>query len=212
MNIRKSPLYSIWAGMKSRCYSKTNATYHNYGGRGIIVCERWRTSYANFLEDMSPRPSLKHSLDRIDPDGNYEPSNCRWATQDIQGYNRSKKRMVTIEGIEYRAIDLAKKAGKKLTTIIERAERGLDMESVMREERNFELKEENRLKMVDGFRKARASETHCLNGHEWTPETTRILSNTGNRRCLICLRAAEKRTSERRSRERREAKMKCEAA
>lgn len=72
--------FGTWIQMKYRCSSpKSNAWIH-YGGRGITVCRRWMESFDNFLEDMGPKPSPKHSLHRTDNDGNYEPGNCRWAT------------------------------------------------------------------------------------------------------------------------------------
>ncbi len=74
--------------MLARCTSKTHANYGNYGGRGISICSRWSLSYEAFYCDMGPRPSPKHSIDRIDNDGNYEPGNCRWATSGIQSRNR----------------------------------------------------------------------------------------------------------------------------
>jgi len=79
--------YRIWVTMKQRCSNKKTRGYKNYGGRGITVCERWKESYNNFLEDMGRRPTEKHSIDRINNDGNYEPNNCRWATQKEQYEN-----------------------------------------------------------------------------------------------------------------------------
>ncbi len=76
--------------MIDRCYLPTTSPYRYYGGRGIIVCDRWLgriTGFKNFLEDMGERPK-KMSLDRINPNGNYEPSNCRWATSTMQANNR----------------------------------------------------------------------------------------------------------------------------
>lgn len=76
--------YICWQNMKRRCLDEKNNHYGSYGGRGIIVCDRWLNSYENFLADMGRAPSPKHSLDRKDNDGNYEPDNCRWATGEEQ--------------------------------------------------------------------------------------------------------------------------------
>ena len=86
----KPPEYSSWRGMKDRCYNPNTPYYNRYGGRGIKVCDRWKDSFDNFLEDMGPRPNPDMSIDRYpDNDGNYEPGNCRWATNEQQMYNRS---------------------------------------------------------------------------------------------------------------------------
>ena len=82
--------YKAWCLMKYRCNNPNYKEFNNYGGRGITVCDRWLHSFENFFEDMGKKPTSKHTLDRKDPNGNYEPSNCRWATQSQQVKNRRK--------------------------------------------------------------------------------------------------------------------------
>lgn len=94
---KKSSTHSIWCGMKKRCYTPTCVAYKHYGGRGILVCERWRTSFQNFVSDMGERPEGK-SLDRIDNDGPYSPENCRWTGMKEQSRNTRKNTRVSIFG------------------------------------------------------------------------------------------------------------------
>jgi hypothetical protein len=81
-------LLDTWGGMKQRCYNPKHKSWKNYGGRGITICDRWLNSVENFIEDMGKRPSLQYSIDRIDNNGNYELSNCRWATKSEQRQNQ----------------------------------------------------------------------------------------------------------------------------
>lgn len=90
--------YRIWGDMIRRCTSPSTSAYKHYGGRGITVCDRWRKSFPAFLEDMGLRPSAKHSIDRVNNDGNYEKSNCRWSTQKEQMRNKRTNRLLTFKG------------------------------------------------------------------------------------------------------------------
>lgn len=96
--LTNTKVYRTWRGMKTRCYSPKDRAYEDYGARGISVCDRWLRSFENFLEDMGEPPTDKHSIDRIDVNGNYEPSNCRWATRSEQQRNKRNSRVFTING------------------------------------------------------------------------------------------------------------------
>lgn len=84
----KTPIYQKWRDMRKRCYHPNNIQYENYGGRGIEVCEEWKVSFLQFYSDMGDPPTSNHQLDRIDNDGNYEPSNCKWATPSENSSNK----------------------------------------------------------------------------------------------------------------------------
>lgn len=88
-----TPTYRAWVNMNTRCSNPGSTQFKFYGQRGISVCERW-ASFENFLSDVGERPTPKHSLDRIDPNGNYEPANCRWVTHTTQCRNRRSNRPV----------------------------------------------------------------------------------------------------------------------
>jgi hypothetical protein len=92
--------HGIWCGMKQRCHNPKAVAYQWYGARGISVCDRWRgvDGFKNFMADMGPRPSPKHSIDRKDNDGNYCPENCRWATDEEQARNTAQNVNLTFNG------------------------------------------------------------------------------------------------------------------
>lgn len=88
--LTKSPEYRIWAGIKARCNNPGATHYDYYGGRGIIMCDRWQESFLAFLNDVGERPSNDWSIDRIDTNGNYEPGNVKWSLNWVQRVNRRK--------------------------------------------------------------------------------------------------------------------------
>jgi len=93
------PEHRAWKSMRGRCLNPRDKVFKHYGGRGITVCERWLNSYENFIADMGLKPSKKHSLHRIDNDGNYEPSNCKWATSLEQCENKRGLVILEITGL-----------------------------------------------------------------------------------------------------------------
>lgn len=94
------PIYSKWLGMKNRCYNVNDEHYHFYGGRGIVVCDEWKNDFNAFYEWAinAPNYGIKNEIDRINNDGNYEPSNCRWATRQEQVCNTSRNVYVWFNG------------------------------------------------------------------------------------------------------------------
>lgn len=129
----RTPTWRCWAAMKSRCYTTSNREFARYGGHGITVCDRWRADFLHFLEDMGERPSLQHTVDRIDGTGGYEPGNCRWATRREQGNNRRTNRLYEHEGRVLSATQWAREAGISPETMRSRLRAGRSLaEALMR--------------------------------------------------------------------------------
>lgn len=114
----RSGEYIIYRAMINRCYLKSMSNYKYYGGRGVTICARWKDSFELFFQDMGKRPSNKHSIDRIDPNGHYTPNNCKWATKEEQSLNKRSSKLWIVDGIEYNSTSAAaKKNGVSGTTI-----------------------------------------------------------------------------------------------
>lgn len=135
--------YSIWKGIKARCYKASAKGYSRYGGRGIVVCGGWRSSFKTFFDDIGSRPSLLHSVDRIDGDAHYScghceeclkngwTANCRWATPAEQRRNASNIRMITFRGETMCMTDWAKRYGMSKGTLQNRLESGMSVEEAL---------------------------------------------------------------------------------
>lgn len=122
--------YSVWVAMRTRCRCPTSQSYRDYGGRGIKVCARWDL-FENFLADMGPRPSRLHSLDRRNNNGDYEPSNCRWATRKEQLRNTRANRLLTHNGLTLPVAEWAERLGINANTIRVRLWEGFTTEAAL---------------------------------------------------------------------------------
>lgn len=123
-----TPEYRSWCHLKNRCQNPNNAAFRFYGGRGITVCESWSNSFESFLKDMGRKPSSKHSIDRIDVNGNYEPSNCRWATQMEQSMNKRNTIQICAFGKTMTTKEWAQETGIFARTIRYRINSGWNAE------------------------------------------------------------------------------------
>lgn len=123
--------FGAWNSMRTRCLNPKNAAFKNYGGRGIFVCPEW-AHFANFLKDMGPRPA-GHSLDRIDNNGNYTPSNCRWATREQQNSNRRTALLVNFGGqlMPLAEAHRASSSPATYSTVWSRLHKGWDLETAL---------------------------------------------------------------------------------
>lgn len=121
----------VWHSMIARCHKPRSANYKHYGARGISVCKRWRLSLQNFIDDMGLPPSDKHSIDRIDNDGDYELANCRWVTQSEQLRNTRRNVMLTFDGKTQCLTDWAHELGVTFDLIYGRIRNGWSVEDAL---------------------------------------------------------------------------------
>lgn len=131
--VLETPEYRTLKGAIGRCHNPKDRGYHRYGGRGIVVCDEWRHDFAQFLADMGPKPSPRHSLDRINNDGPYSAANCRWATLAEQNNNRSDNHIVVVDGQSMTLADAirASSTTMKPKTVRERVRSGLPIERAL---------------------------------------------------------------------------------
>lgn len=122
--------HKIWGGIISRCEDPEN---RYYAGRGIKMCQRWRDSFLNFLQDMGPRPSPSHSIERIDNDADYGPTNCRWATRLDQNRNTRQNRFLEFQGRRLTISQWSEVVGIKAGTIQFRIAAGWSTERALTE-------------------------------------------------------------------------------
>lgn len=123
-------VYRTWKSIRGRCYNKNNSEYFRYGARGIKVCKRWGI-FENFYKDMGDPPTPDHSIDRIDNNGNYEPSNCRWATPKDQSSNRRSSVFLTYKGETKTVCEWSKLLNILDLTLYSRVKRGWTDEEVL---------------------------------------------------------------------------------
>jgi hypothetical protein len=117
--------------MIQRCENPNHTHYGQYGGRGIAICERWRRDFGAFAADMGNRPSKRHTVDRRDVNGDYEPSNCRWATKKEQGRNRRDNTLIQWDGRRLTIVEAAELAGISDALLIWRLKRGWSVAKAM---------------------------------------------------------------------------------
>lgn len=118
--MHRSRLYVVWSGMQQRCHNSNNPSHRNYGARGIVVCERWRSSFEAFRDDMGEPPSSGASIERVNNDGPYSPENCRWADAKTQCRNRRKTLRINYRGITASIAEHAESCGIPYDVLVQR--------------------------------------------------------------------------------------------
>lgn len=127
--------YTVWRGMLARCYYPASPSFARYGAKGIAVCDRWRRSFAVFYEDVGPRPSLQHTLDRLDNSRGYSPDNCRWATRREQANNKTTNRRIAWGDREMTLREWADVLGLRYGMLLQRFAKGWPPERAFTEPR-----------------------------------------------------------------------------
>lgn len=134
INLREHPLYGLWSSMLTRCYNKNSLSYKHYGGRGIIVCDRWlpeNLGFQHFVEDMGVRPSASYTLDRININGNYSPENCRWATVEQQMNNKTDSIIIFYKNKRILLSHLCNSLGLNYFRVAHQIQKGFDINTII---------------------------------------------------------------------------------
>lgn len=130
--LSKTEEYGIWHGMKNRCYNENDQKHwKNYGGRGIKICDRWRNSFEHFIADMGHRPSVKHTLERLDNNGDYSPSNCRWEIPSTNLNNKRTNIRIEFNGRIQTVTQWARELNMHQATLRYRLKRGWPVEKTL---------------------------------------------------------------------------------
>lgn len=130
VRVEDHPEYRSWKHMRERCENKNNHKFRDYGGRGIKVCQRWK-KFRSFLEDMGPRPSPNHSIERKNVNGDYTPKNCVWATRREQARNQRRSVFVIWEGKKILLVELMEKLGLDRQRVYGRLKMGWSIEDAI---------------------------------------------------------------------------------
>lgn len=124
--------FTTWQTCKARCYNPKNHKYKNYGARGIKMCQKWMESFAAFFHDMGNKPSPKHSIHRINNDGDYEPGNCKWATYKEQARNRTNNRFIEVGGERITVAEFAERNNIDQRIIHSRLNKGCPVSELLK--------------------------------------------------------------------------------
>lgn len=130
---KETPEYKAWRSALGRCHNPAHRQWPLYGGRGIHVADEWRSDFQAFLDHVGMRPSAKHSLDRIDPDGGYSPGNVRWADWFVQGNNRRNNHIVYVDGVRMTLAEAIRLKGQKSSRVRQRLANGWNVERALNE-------------------------------------------------------------------------------
>lgn len=129
--LSRTPEYAAWKNMKGRCFCPTDAAFDRYGGRGITVCDEWKTSFTAFLRDMGPRPGPEYTIERKNNDLGYSKENCEWATVKTQDRNKRNNRVLTFDGRTQCMAAWAEECGMDRETFGNRIRHGWSVERAL---------------------------------------------------------------------------------